>query len=154
MGTWSVYEFCFCTHYNMSFVRSCSKVESTVVGRKERMTRARDSQTVFAQLHESLERCVYINNVPGISVPLTTVWFRSLRRLYSLGGLMIFVDREAGRAAIGTRSVHGCEGAPFRGWCASCRGCCCCWSCCEEEEEGRQLLLGFFFFWLWRLSCQ
>ena len=54
----------------MSFVRSCSKVESIVVGRKERKTRAMDSQTVFAQLHESLERCQYLNSVPGITDPL------------------------------------------------------------------------------------
>ena len=70
MGTWSIYEFCICILYNMSFVRSCSKVESTVVGRKERKTRAMDSQTVFAQLHESLERCLYPNSVPGITDPL------------------------------------------------------------------------------------
>ena len=53
-----------------SFVRSSNGVESTVVGGKDRKTRAMYSQTVFAQLHKSLERCVYLNSVPGITVPL------------------------------------------------------------------------------------
>ena len=99
---------------NTSFVRSSSKVESKVLEGKKRKNKLVDSQTVFALFHDSIERCVYLNSVADVTdalCQLAQCRVVKLRRPLFVGSHSFSVDREAGRAAIGSGSVRCSEGA-------------------------------------------
>ena len=70
MGKCSTYDVCICTLFNTSIVISSRRVDSNVLEGKEREEQTVYSHTDFEQYHESLERIVYLNSVPGVTVPL------------------------------------------------------------------------------------
>ena len=75
-----------------------------------------DFQTVFALFHDSMEKCGYLNSVPDVTDALcqhTQCRVVKPRRLLFVGSHRFSVDREAGRAAIGSGSVRCSEGAPL-----------------------------------------
>ena len=70
MGKCSTYDVCICILFNTSIVISSRRVDSNVLEAKEREEQTMYSHTDFEQYHESLERIVYLNSVPGVTVPL------------------------------------------------------------------------------------
>ena len=91
-------------------------MDSKVLEGKKRKNKLVDFQTVFALFHDSIEKCGYLNSVPDVTDALcqhAQCWVVKPRRLLFVGSHRFSVDREAGRAAIGSGGVRCSGGAPL-----------------------------------------